>query len=85
MTELRSSDPAASIEQKSKGLTEIELRRKAAQIEEMALLYEKKAGILIGHFYNESSANTEVSRQLDGEGVQYLAGRSTGTKKGGTG
>ena len=50
----------------------------------MALIYEKKAGILIGHFYHESSANTEVSKQLDGEGVQYLAGRSTG-KKGGTG
>lgn len=82
LTELRSSDPADVTEKKSRHLSEIEMRRKVAKIEELARVYEAKAGILIGQFYDASNNLTEVSRQLDGEGVQYLAGRSTGKKVG---
>lgn len=80
--ELKSSDAAVDIKERSKGLTKLQMRRKTAKIEEISCSYEMKTGIKISIAHSGNKGRSSLSKILNKEGVEYRASSSLRTKSG---
>ena len=80
--ELKSGEASVDFKSRNHGLSKLQIRRKAAKMEEISYLFEMKTGIKISLDDSGTVARSDLSKTFGDDGVEYRASSSVRAKHG---
>jgi hypothetical protein len=71
LNELRLSDCRGTFKERNQHLSKLEMRQKAAKVEDVSHIYGERTGIRVGFEEGETTASSSVSKSLMGDNIEY--------------